>query len=110
MNSNLAIVGDGESILCFKSVGIDAYDTDEREANNLVRKLARSYKIIFITENLYPAVEDFIKKLDDKPYPIVIAIPSKAGSDGSGMRMLHSLSEKALGVDIIFNKDDKEDK
>jgi hypothetical protein len=35
----------------------------------------------------------------------VVSIPSAAGSQGYGMEVLKSAMERALGVDILFNKD-----
>ena len=107
MKARVAIMGDGESILCFKSVGIDTYSADPNNANTLARKLARDYQIIFVTENIYSEVEDFVKKTDHETYPIIISIPSRQGADGTGIKTLRLLSEKALGVDIIQQKEDR---
>ena len=107
MKAKVAIMGDGESILCFKAVGIDTFSADLKNANTIARRLARDYQIIFVTENIYSGVEDFVKKTDNDTYPIIISIPSREGSNGTGINTLRLLSEKALGVDIIQQKEDR---
>ncbi len=106
MKSNLAILGDRDSILCFRAAGVDTYGATKDDAAGVLRKLARQYKVIFVTDNFAEQTAEIIKKFDDQTYPIVITLPSKAGSNGSGLELLKSLSEKALGVDIL-NKEDK---
>mgnify|MGYP004645607129 CR=1 FL=1 len=106
MKANLAILGDKESILCFKAAGVDAYGVTEADVNVTLRRLAKDYKVIFVTDNFAAATEETVKKYDDRTYPIIITLPSKDGSNGSGMALLKRLSEKALGVDIL-NKEDK---
>jgi len=64
------------------------------------------YKVIFVTDNFAEETADTIKKFDDQTYPIIITLPGRAGSNGSGLALLAKLSEKALGVDIL-NKEDK---
>ena len=50
MRNGIAVVGDKDSVLAFKAIGIDAYPVDgEMQARNVVRELARSYSVIFIT-------------------------------------------------------------
>ena len=70
-----------------------------------MRKLAKEYQIIFITEDLARPLTDFLKRFDEEPYPVVVSIPSGAGSEGYGMEVLKNAMERALGVDILFNKD-----
>ena len=106
MKSNLAILGEKESILCFKAAGVDTFGATNDDVASILRRLDKQYKVIFVTDNFAEQTAETIKKFDDQTYPIVITLPSKAGSNGSGLALLKSLSEKALGVDIL-NKEDK---
>ena len=106
MKTNLAIMGDKDSILCFKAAGVDTFGVTSQTAGSTLRQLVKSYKVIFVTDNFAEETAEIIKKFDDQPYPIVITLPGSAGSNGSGMALLAKLSEKALGVDIL-NKEDK---
>ena len=106
MKGKTAIVGNGDSIMVFKAAGVATFPAeDEKKARELLRKIAKEYQIIFITEDLARPLTDFLKRFDEEPYPVVVSIPSGAGSEGYGMEVLKSAMERALGVDILFNKD-----
>jgi V/A-type H+-transporting ATPase subunit F len=105
MTGKTAIIGDGESILVFKAAGVATFAAeDEKKARELLRKCATEYSIIFITEELAAPMGDYLKRFDEQPYPVVTVIPSKRGSTGYGEEVLKSAMERALGVDILFNK------
>lgn len=104
MLGKLAIIGDGESITVFKAAGVATFPAEnEAKARELLRKIAKEYKIIFITEELAKPLAAFLKRFDEEPYPVVLSIPSKNGTSGYGTEMLKSAMERALGVDILFN-------
>lgn len=107
-NKDIAILGDKDSILGFKAIGIDVYEAIAKEdAIHNLKMLARSYKIIYITEDLAAMTEDLILRYKTKPYPIVIPLPSSKGSTGIGMMGIKKDVEKAIGTDILFNREDK---
>lgn len=104
MTGKMAIVGDGDSIMVFKAAGVDAYPAeDAAKARDVMRRIAKNYAIIFITEELAKDLTDFLKRFDEEPYPVVLAVPSKGGSTGYGEEFLKGAVERALGVDILFN-------
>lgn len=105
MNSKMAILGDGDSVLAFKAGGVDAYNVSGREqAKETLRRLAKEYSVIFITEELAAEVDDLLKKFNQSAYPIIIAVPSGSGeASGYSEQKLRERMEKALGVDILFN-------
>ena len=69
------------------------------------RKIAKEYQIIFLTEELARPLSEFLKRFDEEPYPVILSIPSATGSSGYGMEILKSAMERALGVDILFNRE-----
>lgn len=104
MTGKIAIIGDGDSITVFKAAGVAAFAAeDEVRAKEALRKAAKDYQIIFLTEELYKPLEEFLKRFDEQPYPVVLSIPSKNGSTGHGAQLLKNAMERALGVDILFN-------
>ncbi len=105
MKTNLALMGDSESIMCFKAAGVDTFGVTASDAVDTLRRLAKSYKVIFVIDTFAEITADTIKRFDDETYPIIITLPSKDGSNGSGNKLLKKLSEKALGVDIISKED-----
>ena len=102
MTGKTAIVGDGDSITVFKAAGVDAFLAEnEKQAREILRKLAREYHIIFLTEELARPLTVFLKRFDEAAYPVVLSVPSKNGSTGYGEDMLKLASERALGVNIL---------
>ena len=64
MTGKIAIIGNGESALAFKAGGVDAFFADdEKEARELLKKLARTYKVIFVTEDLAEKMDDLITRM-----------------------------------------------
>ncbi len=105
MTGKIAIVGDGDSIMVFKAAGVATFPAEnERKAREMLRKAAQEYEVIFLTEELARALGDFLKRFDETPYPVILPIPSGKGSTGYGDEMLKSAMERALGVDILFQK------
>lgn len=99
----IAIIGDKDSVLAFKAIGVSVYSANTREdAEHTLKTLARTYKVIFITEELAAQVPELLKRYKTKPYPIVIPVPSANGSLGIGIAGIKSDVEKAIGTDIIF--------
>ena len=106
MTGKTAIIGNGDGITVFKAAGVATFFAeDEKKAREILRKIAKEYQVIFITEDLARPLTEFLKRFDEEPYPVVVSIPSAAGSQGYGMEVLKSAMERALGVDILFNKD-----
>lgn len=105
MIGKMAIVGDGDSIMVFKAAGVSAFPAEnEAKAREILRKIAKDYKIIFLTEELARPLGEFLKRFDEEPYPVILSIPSQNGSTGYGEEALKSAMERALGVDILFNE------
>ncbi len=107
MRNGIAVVGDKDSVLAFKAIGIDAYPVDgEMQARNVVKELARKYSVIFITDAIAMQIESLLKRYKTRPYPVVVPIPSAEGNTGFGMSGIKSDVEKAIGSDIVFGKEE----
>lgn len=106
MNGRIAMVGRGGGIEVFRAAGVETYaaDTPSR-AREQIRKAAADCDVIFVTEEFYEPNREFLKMFDEQPYPVVTCIPSANGGGGFGDRNLKEIMERALGVDILFNKD-----
>lgn len=102
MQGKIAIVGDGESITVFKAAGVAAFPAkDESAAREIIRKIAKEYSVIFVTEEFARPLSAFLKRFDEQPYPVVLSIPSKNGSKGYGEEILKGAMERALGIDLF---------
>jgi V/A-type H+-transporting ATPase subunit F len=105
MLGKMAIVGGGDGIIVFKAAGVATFPAeDEKKAKEVLRKIAKEYQIIFLTEDLARALKEFLKRFDEEPYPVVVSIPS-GNSEGYGMEVLKDAMDRALGVDILFHND-----
>lgn len=106
MVGKMAIVGDGDSIMVFKAAGVQTFAAeDEKKAREILRKIAKDYQIIFLTEELARELEEFLKRFDEEAYPVVLSVPAGKGSTGYGEQILKNAMERALGVDILFHND-----
>ena len=106
MRNKIAVIGDKDSVLAFKAVGVEVFDaTTAEQAQPLIKKLSQGdYAVIFIAENLAEQIPDTLAKAKLKPFPAVVPIPTGANSSGFGMQGIKAGVEKAIGVDILFNK------
>ena len=109
MPNKIAVIGDKDAVLAFKAVGVEVYDaTTAEQAQGLLKKLSQGqYAVILIAENLAEQIPEVLARMKTQPYPAVVPIPSSANSSGFGLAGIKSDVEKAIGVDIIFNKEDK---
>jgi V/A-type H+/Na+-transporting ATPase subunit F len=100
----IGVIGDSQSVLGFKAVGLDVFPTEDAdEARHLLKHLAKEdFAIIYITEQLYQYLLDEVAEYTDSPLPAVIPIPGKDGSLGIGMTSVKKSVERAVGADILF--------
>ena len=105
-NDRVAVVGDKNAISAFKALGADVYGVKQAsEAEGIIKKLARDYSVIFVTEDIARAEEGLIARYKSRPYPAVIPIPTAAGSDGYGMAAIGKNVEKAIGSSIVLDEE-----
>ena len=104
-SGKIAVLGDRDSVELFVAAGADIYDAStEFEAIDGLKKLeASGYAVIFVTENIAALIPKQIEAVKSKPFPVVIPIPSAAGSNGFGMAGVKRDVEKAIGADILFS-------
>lgn len=106
MYNKIAVIGDKDSVLAFKAVGLEVFDaTTAEQAQSLIKKLSsNSYAVIFVAENLAEQIPETLAKAKLRTFPAVVPIPTSANSSGFGMQGIKADVEKAIGVDILFNK------
>ena len=98
----IAVLGDRDSVLGFKALGLDIFPVEgNEEARHTLHKLAKEeYAIIYITEQLAAVLQADINRYKTSVTPAVILIPGKSGSLGLGAQALQSAIERAVGADI----------
>lgn len=103
----IAVIGDRDSILGFKAVGVTTFPvTGPEEVTRALRQVVGSeYGVVFITEQAAATAAEAVQEVVQKNTPILIPIPSSQGSLGLGMSQIRRSVEKAVGADILFGKE-----
>lgn len=103
----VAVVGDKDSILGFKALGVATYPvTGSEEAVRALQEITREkVAVVCITEAVAQQVQPQIDELNKKLLPAVVLIPNNQGTLGLGMKQIKKNAEKAIGADILFGKE-----
>lgn len=99
----IAVVGDWESVMGFRALGLDTYPVSQpEEARRKIHELAKSdCAVIYLTEQLASELTDVLDRYKDELRPAIILIPGRAGSLGIGKKNIQSSIERAVGADIL---------
>lgn len=100
--AKVAVIGDKETILGFKAVGVDVFDFEEKKELNSFKTQVNDgeYDLIFVTENAYLELEKELKELEEKPVPAVLVIPSVSGNLGIADNYIDNIVQKAVGMKL----------
>ena len=99
----VAVVGDRDSILAFRALGMDIFPvSEEEEARRTIDTLGSDgYGVIFVTEQIAALIPATIERYNRIITPAVIIIPSNQGTLNIGMSRISENVEKAVGSDIL---------
>ena len=99
----IAVIGDWESVMGFRALGLDTYPvTSVEEARKTVHDLAKTdCAVIYLTETLAKDMADVLDRYKDNIQPAIILIPGREGSLGIGKSNIQSAIERAVGADIL---------
>ncbi len=99
----IAVLGDKDSVLGFKALGLDTFPVESLEqAKQTLHDLAKeNYAVVYLTEQLGVNMEAELARYKDELTPAIILIPGKEGSLGIGMANVKSAVERAVGADIL---------
>jgi V/A-type H+-transporting ATPase subunit F len=100
-------IGDKQSVLGFKALGLDVFDCSTKEEAEIRLKSMseEDYAIIYVIDNLYVEIKDVIYEYNEKCLPAIIPIPGMKGTTGIGLENIKKSVERAVGADILFNND-----
>ena len=103
MTYSIASVGDWESVMGFRALGLDTYPvTDAEEARRTIHELAKTdCAVIYLTETLAKDMGDVLERYKDQIQPAIILIPGREGSFGIGKSNIQRAIERAVGADIL---------
>lgn len=99
----VAVIGDVDSVLAFKALGLDVFTPYEK---NEIRKALdtaaqEGYGVIYITEQLAVQIPETIQRYTTRMVPAVILIPSNQGSLHIGLDRINEQVERAVGSNIL---------
>ena len=100
----IGVIGDRDSVLGFKAVGLSVFPVgNEKEAGEALNQMLKEeFAIIYITEFYADLLSGMIEEYVDASLPAIIPIPSKDGTLGIGMTNVKKSVERAVGADILF--------
>ena len=104
-NSPMATMGDYESTLPFKAIGLDvAVITDENRAQvgQIINKFAVSgYAVLFMEESLFNEFIDIVNEISESTDLSIVPLPNQSGSMNVGLDSIRRSVERAVGMDIF---------
>lgn len=105
--NKIAVIGDKDSVLGFKSLGLDVFFAATPDSvSKTIQSCARdAYAVIFVTEQAAKDVMHTIDKYKSMAFPAIILIPNNKGTLGLGMAAIKENVEKAIGADIFSGKE-----
>ena len=75
MKGKTAIIGDGESILAFKAVGVTPFPVKTpEEAADIISSIAKTYGIIFVTDDIVEPLyaKPIAERLENAGYSVKV--------------------------------------
>jgi V/A-type H+-transporting ATPase subunit F len=103
----VAVIGDNDSILGFKALGVSTYPvTGSEDAARALNTIVRDkVAVVCITEAVAEQIMPKINELNKRLLPAIVLIPNNQGTLGLGMKQIKKNAEKAIGADILFGKE-----
>jgi V/A-type H+-transporting ATPase subunit F len=101
--SDIAFIGDRDTVWIFQALGGDVFFSDECESvPGLVSEVLRAeFKIIFVTEDVYESAREGIDAFQEQAIPTFAVIPSVKGSRGTAMQIIRKSVRRAMGAEFI---------
>lgn len=103
MTYRIAVVGDWNSVMGFRALGLETYPAaTAEEAKERVRALAKEEcAVIYLTEQLAKDLAGELERYKDALRPAIILIPGREGSLGIGRANIQRSIERAVGTSIV---------
>ena len=100
---SIAVVGDWDSVMGFRALGLDAHpaSTPEQAREEIKRLAKEDCAVIYLTETLAKDMPDVLERYKDELRPAIILIPGREGSLGIGKDNIQRAIERAVGADIL---------
>ena len=103
----MGAVGERDVVLAFQAMGMRVIPAETKEAiASAVFTLAEEgVPVIFITERAAQLSPESLERYKTSASTSIVPIPGSQGSDGFGMRRVKQNVEKAIGAELLFEKE-----
>ena len=102
MAYSISVIGDKESILSFKAVGIKVFDCSTRSgALKALKAVSEESAIIYITEDVYRLIREEIRFFVDKPQYTVYGLLHTLGRWQTVAHLVFGLHQVQWGVMVV---------
>ncbi len=103
----MGVVGERDAVLAFKAMGMKVVpaETPAAIASAVFHLAEEGVPVIFITERAARLSPETFERYKASVSPVLIPIPGSQGTDGFGMQRVKANVEKAIGADILFEKE-----
>lgn len=101
--SDIACIGDRDTVWPFKALGIDVFFSDEHASpSRLVADvMQKQFKVIFVTEDVYESARERIDASAEQAIPTIALIPSVARNRGMAAQRVRDSVRRAMGAEFI---------
>lgn len=102
-NTNIAFIGDRETIIGFKIIGADIFAVhNSKEFLNIFYEMElEKYSTIFVTEDVIKDIVEKVEVLQKQIAPSLTVIPKRFLKLNIGETILKRNVRKAIGTDIL---------
>ena len=103
----IALIGNRDTILGFKLLGVSLFPTNKKdEAVEILNKLVKEqYAVVFVTEEIACQIVEEIEIFQKTFFAGISIITGKSEKKHLGQKILRKNIEKAIGTDILFRKE-----
>ena len=109
MDLKIAVVGSLDVISIFKTIGLDAFEvTDKNSTIQTLNSLINDYKIILITDDFAPFIEELIKETSKNMFPIITIIPSGTKESDYALKKIEESVDHTLVINILSQKKEQD--
>lgn len=102
MSKDILIVGNRDTVEGFKSIGQEIlfWELNKKEeiVQSLKERINEGVKIIFVTDNVFKEIEDFINSYQENLYPMFVTMPAIGESKDMRSDNIDKLIVQALGT------------
>lgn len=105
----VAIIGDATTVAGFRPLGFAVMPVERPSDARALwpRVLTDEFSVVFVTEEVFSAVEDLAAELADRALPALTVIPGVGGQGGMAEAKLSRAIERALGTKMPVREEDE---